>query len=671
MTRFPSLPSSARDKLIGSALMVIGLALILKFGSVLLIGLPIFFTGLFIALGHGKKLPTRKIPDLIRWVAVAGFCTAVLVIIGMLVNTLYDRSPAYFILIPLVATIIVFQSLIAHNESDVYIVIIETIILAVIVRVSLLYLFDGFVAIDPWSQAVVVRYITMFGNFPPASVQLAGLQEEYSGYPGTQLASGLLSLFTGMDAHYAYPFFLDVSEVSSIMAVYLIARQLFGWRTGCIAMLWATMAPYDVTWGITPVPTALGFSLILVIVYVSYAARKQRALAILLPVLFLSILISNPLLPAIAIFLFLIFLVGYSIAFLVSGSRGRRPVSLFFVLLVLISTLAYFQYSAGGYVFNIILNRLNAGIGLGEVVQYEQTSVSVVSKIIGDLGEGIVYGLAAFEAYLIITKVRSRYQSKKMDKVGYSFSILLFFVLEQSLSITAQTLVLPFRWLAAIQSLISPLAGRGLLIVKRRWTVFLVLILAFSASFAFLNNDTAYSWDSPYNVTGTGFRWGLMQSEISSFGLIDRFAPSGRILTDVVLEVSVPWSFPAINGNRLSLPDETDVNGRFDANLYPVGLILVARYDVFVNKLYYTGVSTEGYVHIPGGVQGLTSQYNLVGNVGSTAVFMRPDVVPSVNPASTASTVQQASISVANPPESASGVLLNRSVTRSMVRAIQ
>ena len=401
-----------------------------------------------------------------------------------------ERSLLFFGLAGLVGCSVLAQVVFVEEvELQPKLVLLQTVVLALLVRFAALYTSPGVIGVDPWSHVTFMENIV-------AAHSLSGMQTKYNAAPLYHLFATFLMVTADVSARNALYLTTGLTYPFLTLFVYFAARQLLPVRWSLLAVVLYAVSDHAIRWGITLIPTTMGLALYFAAFYFlvrvmtrETPTREVALLAFLIFGITLTHQVSSfvMLMTLVAVFITR-FVVDVDALF--PDSSGTDITGLLFFnggLIILVWSIT--PYSSGTFT-SVMANRLLSavqGAGFGQ----NTTSAKNVASTAGGSGSSFMAQLvgyldiAAFLMLLCLGVVGAIYvlRSRRASHTTLAFvvatGIMGFFAL--GLPLLGVSTFVPGRWYAFMYVLLAILSALGLgylsYNLNPRGTLALVMIL--------------------------------------------------------------------------------------------------------------------------------------------------------------------------------------------------
>ena len=349
--------------------------------------------------------------------------------------------------------------------------------ITVLARAALWYSFPaGLLASDPWFHLSLVNYILDTGRIYPTTT--------YAAFPALHALIVQVALATGTDPKSAFMVVPGLPMCWVSVAVFLLVRHLYDYKTGFIAAVLTSTSADIFQWGIVLVPTSLAIALAVTGLYALIRYRQRAPGVIIVLICLLTLVLTH----TIVAFIFLVILGTFALAARIvptlTTSRFPPLVRPGFVVLASVTIIGYWMYASG--VFPFVLDAISFGFriesltpALGSMSEspwlYFYRAGSSVLLALGLIGTlSIIYSLSMARGTDASTNTR----------VTFALTAWLYAGIESVLLLGALTALFPIRWTAFGSLLQAPLAGEAVLLSQRNVPVrrrqFLGFLIVFS-----------------------------------------------------------------------------------------------------------------------------------------------------------------------------------------------
>jgi len=257
----------------------------------------------------------------------------------MLTQGVYARPLGFLMIVSAMAAILAVQ---IFSGKSVGYCLLKVMIIGVLLRASAYYQFPGAVGYDSVAEITLTEQMVSSGH-------VGSFMGGYQYYPVAHYFTSMSSLLTGMRISDSF-FMLGITEVLSLVFIFLIGRHFFNTKTGLLAILIISVFDWHILWGFYIKAMTFGIALLPMILYLVFAApRKNKFLFTLLALLVMAMLImTHTFVTAVLVVIlaagWLMFLILTPLS---SKEDNKQPLTLNIVLLFICATMAYWMYVSG------------------------------------------------------------------------------------------------------------------------------------------------------------------------------------------------------------------------------------------------------------------------------------------------------------------------------------
>lgn len=229
-------------------------------------------------------------------------CTAA-VVAARVETADYHLPLLFFLLIGAVATTIALQILLsASTSSSQHIVLFEIICTALLLTLSFQYLFPGPIGNDSTYHLGLIDQILdsgYIGYYPG----------QYTTYPIYHIFLSEIEMLTGASDKLAFAI-MSLSIIPFLLAVFKIADRLFDRRVALLATMLAAFAPHIVQAWFMYYPNCFSIVFFIICLSLCFHDGNSKAVKGLIALVFLVMVLTHPLTPAIMVFYLLLLLLA-------------------------------------------------------------------------------------------------------------------------------------------------------------------------------------------------------------------------------------------------------------------------------------------------------------------------------------------------------------------------
>jgi len=454
-----------------------------------------------------------------RIIALALFITLLAAILAwQQTNIPYHRPLTFFLLVSAAAGLIT-AHIFLHNINIKNIVLVETILLGVLIRASLYFLFPTVWGNDPFFHISNIETIIAEGFLPKE-------MDTYVSFPYFHILITSLAQILGCSIKTAYFIPTTIGVAVSALFAFLLGNKLATNEIGLLSALLIVLAPYHILWDTWIIPMSLGVPFATMLLYLILCmSNKSRKIEISILIIFLSL--SLVLIHTVASFvvwlIYLLVIIGNRLISRFKEIRFTPPSSNISYTLMLLFTCSLFAYwiyanpqesSFFSIVTRSLYNRLyEIDIGSASAVTLS-AAYNYFSIAVYDL-PFTLFLLFGIMGMLVLAS----------GKLSRNTFILVFVALSIIAMIYGQGLVgliaaLPGRWFVFAEILLVVFAALGVYFItsapqaiskKCIASGILIFVFSFSAITTPINNS-----DSPIYAKELATRSALYESEVKA-----------------------------------------------------------------------------------------------------------------------------------------------------------
>jgi len=452
------------------------------------------------------------------------FVYLILVGIILLKENMYHRPILFFFISALIPLIIALQIVSYTKNKYVYFILSEIIILSVFLSGSVYFEFPSLYGIDPFYHAGLIEKIVKLGHIPSL------YQGVYDQMPIMHLEGSTIQLLLGTNTKLSY-FFLSLIEKFSIIFVFLITSSLVNSRTGLIAALIFGISDYVVMWGFWFTPMIMGFTYLLIILYIiidklyfhvlTYYTRLKWMVFML--ALSFMLIYTHPI-PTFSLILLIFSL--YVIYKLNMDEHSVLYIKVFPFLLILsvatINSWMHIFYNPGESFFSrmvlSIYDALRIDVKIGDVSALTATTKFPQTEIVlSELGYSLLILSGITGLYILLIKKQFRY--------FYVFTwFWIFFSIIYLPSFMNIKVLLPKRFFIFMYvplSIGASVFTSHIFNFNKKIIYVLYIIFFVVLSFFMITTPTLSNSDSPIYAKDLASRNGFFQSEVAAFKFVE------------------------------------------------------------------------------------------------------------------------------------------------------
>jgi hypothetical protein len=493
----------------------------------------------------------------------------------------YRRPIGFFIMVAMAYVVIGGQIFLNSTKKNVPIVLLEIIIIAIIVRGSIYYLYPTVYGNDPFFHTEFVQVTLSTGSLPPK-------MGDYIHFPYTHLITAYVHELSGLDFKNSY-FVISLIEVFASLFIFLIGRILGGIRLGLLSAMLVTLAPYNLFWGFWIIPMTLGLVFFIIIIYLLVKRNESFTIKIsaLLVLFCLSIIVVHTVASFVSWIIITITFIGLIVNNFIFSETPKRKLFMLSISSFLFSPLHYRKFRlsftlvslfgislfsywmfvhhyTGEDIFSLFTGSLITSLTRMDVDSVGAVSLAPTLKyssiFLLDLPSTLLLLFSVLGSLFIINHNFSRV------KLAFVTTVIVLVSIVYGGALVGNVAILPHRWFVFMEVLLVILAAYGVYMliftfktIKKQFIIssLIVFMFAFSAITTPLNNT-----ESAFYAQELGMRSGLYDSEVVAADFIQ------SNYNETVVRSS---KFAYLKGEMLN-PNETES--------YTNGLLVIREYDL-------------------------------------------------------------------------------------------
>jgi len=357
-------------------------------------------------------------------------------------------------------------------------VLVETFIVSLALRLLPSFSNPGFIAGDPWSLSTTSIEILETGHMMPSFI--------YADFPIYNILISIGSTVSSLDVRVSTLLLIGFAQAFSMFFVYLVAKRVWGCGVGLVASFFYAVTPSSVLWGVNIIPMSLGITLTIFLVVLlvlglgSNHTVSYRSLAVLLVA---AIILTHSLTSAVMIMILIAMSVStYLLSLwekLKSFQHGLKNNPKFNIMatLAFVFTLTYWTYVATMF-FSTSAVTLFSILGVyypkETFIQSYIVPVSLLKVLIEDISLISLYSLAVMGFFLVFSKGETKNAFLLLTITGAIFGVS---VLLPFMGVISGSTMLAERWEVFLFAFLVCLSARALYYVQERLSIRTALIL--------------------------------------------------------------------------------------------------------------------------------------------------------------------------------------------------
>lgn len=498
---------------------------IFNFGFIDL-GLTLFLSCFVYLIIKSKSFCQLNIPTILSRRAVLILNIVFIILSPILIYEMYLNNLAgLFLLIILILIFLIsleLMSNISYNSYNIYLILFKILIISLILRGNNFFQYPSYIGVDPWYHSLIISDIIKFGYLP--------INYSYINYPIMHLLISINCLITDETIKNSMFFTVGISEIISLVFIFLIGRLVSSAKTGILATILIAVSGYHISWGYQIIPMSLGLIFFTILIYLIFRGSfsiKFKIISLLF--IFLTIL-THTITTSILLITVTIYYLTEKISLRLKKHESNTSfVSIFIVLIILTSTMAYWMYTTGfiGYF----------GLSIKSALMTSDINPIVANSELIDNNERQLnrMQLLLFFAFTIIGSLFCMKEKivdirKLIMIVGGGMITLIIFV---SIFIGIDS-ILPDRWYVFIYVILANIAAIGIIYLinsskNNNYIAYILIIIIILFSIFGITGPEANGGSAIYSKVKV--RSALTESELTSYNTLSRFY-SGNVQSD-------------------------------------------------------------------------------------------------------------------------------------------
>jgi len=205
----------------------------------------------------------------------------------------------FFVSSSILASIVTFEILFLRKFSRFMTanVLLQIILIAAVLRWSLIFESTTYVARDQWYHTYIVEAITKQGNInvTSPSYDTSGYVEHYRSFPVYHILVSIFKIVTGvLSMKHAITYSIGVLDLVGLTILFLLYIQILGQsRIALLATLLTASANWNIIYGAWLIPQSLGLVLFSFVLYLCFSSKKYGQLKLLSAFIFSLVFILS------------------------------------------------------------------------------------------------------------------------------------------------------------------------------------------------------------------------------------------------------------------------------------------------------------------------------------------------------------------------------------------
>jgi hypothetical protein len=426
---------------------------------------------------------------------------------------IYQRPIVFFVLIAVAYLTIMNQILFFHSRKYTYLLFLEILAVAIILRGSVYFNFPTVYGYDPIFHMNGLEQTVSSGFLSP---QL----ETYTSFPYMTLLDATISQVLGINLRIAY-FGISVIEAMSCLFIFVIGRMVANEKIGLLSAAIVTILPYSIYWGVWIIPMTLGLNIFVIIAYLMIKKTfscPRRNTALLIFFLLSLILVHSVASFITGVLLLVIFVSQRVYNTLFSPSRSPQIVTPSLIVLFGSALFSYWMFvitKQGTDFFSVMTGSLATSLRGSETTAVTTApSQSYLSVFLCDLPliTSLFLGILGL-LFLLRNKISSL-------KFALAFSSIFLVFLIYGTGFLGISAILPDRWFVFMEFLLVLFVAYGVYMLVSslksfRGQFFLSCTILFVLIFSAITSPIA-NGDSAFYAEELSGRAAFKQSEVNA-----------------------------------------------------------------------------------------------------------------------------------------------------------
>ena len=428
----------------------------------------------------------------------------------------YERPLEYYIVIAFLSAVIAVEIELLDSRGSklhLYNIILQILLLATIVRWSVLFSSPAFVGVDPWYHSLGVDHILQTGHvFVESDKQMYNFTiypalAQYSSRPIMHILVAEIQLFASFSSlKDAFIFSVGIIEIFSLLFVFLVTRRILNDASGAaLASLFVAMSNYHIMCGFDIVPMTLGlafFSLLLWSLHQDQKSSNRHAMFGICLLIIVALIFTH----SIAAFIGVIVLLIYWITKRKSNSSYIND-KFFSLLPILAVVILAANWTLSHFTDEIVKSVLT----LTTLNPMKPTVRNFAQFELDNIGLSILFFFAILGGLSWLGRLNKDKKSIILAASGLA-------IIAYGSGLIGFKATLPERWLAFLPVIFAPLAASGYYFLKRysrKIRVILPLVILLFAFFMVVSSTSNIDMDNQIFYPATPLpRASFKESEI-------------------------------------------------------------------------------------------------------------------------------------------------------------
>lgn len=234
-------------------------------------------------------------------------------------------------------------------------ILLQIILIATILRWSLIFESITYVARDQWYHTYIADAITKQGrlNVVSPSYDTSGYVEHYRSFPVYHILISIFKIVTGISLMKdAITYSIGISDLVGLTILFLLYIQILGQsRIALLATLLTATANWNIIYGVWLIPQSLGLVFFSIMSYLCFSSAKYGRLKLLLASMFSFVLILSHTLSAFVWAIFALTVVLGGLVHRKLYKKFQRPVLLLEAFIIFsVALISYWQFASNVFV---------------------------------------------------------------------------------------------------------------------------------------------------------------------------------------------------------------------------------------------------------------------------------------------------------------------------------
>lgn len=392
---------------------------------------------------------------------------------------LYTPSINFYILLILLIVLVAIEITTCDNNYVTgfsYFILLQIILISLILRLGPLFQYPGVLGTDAWYHMWFSRVMLENGGIPS---HLFDYANDYARFPTFHILITTIMQFIECNYKLSSAIGILFFEVVGVLVVYVISSYFFNTKMGLLSALLLSITDIHIHFGWWIVPTTLGLTIILFIIYLIFTGNSCYNKKILTIFLFIFVMLTHPFSSIILMFFISIIFIWTKLRDSTAKLNGKISVSSTIFILFFTIWIGYWMYYTR--VFDMFIDLIIRIF----IFETQSTEIILLQQIPNNI---IIFNRLFFVISLFFTFIGLLYSIHKFKKDSDFLAVCFLFIISLVSLFIIQFFIKSYatessRWFLFIQSIQTLITPIGITLFsnhfKKKWVQFLIIPLIF------------------------------------------------------------------------------------------------------------------------------------------------------------------------------------------------